>query len=113
MRRLHTGVFSALALVLGISAAQADAQSLRGFRAEGQVGITSFHSEGNHKSKIGWGAAVGVDAYLADTFVLDVADAALAPEVESLGLRPVITETLMVDPRRRAEIGRLVLEALA
>ena len=70
MRRLHTGVVTALALVLGVSATTADAQALRGFRAEGQVGITSFHSEGNHKSKIGWGAAVGVDAYLADTFVL-------------------------------------------
>ena len=72
MRRLHTGVLSALALVLGVSAAQADAQSLRGFRAEGQVGITSFHSEGNHDSKIGWGAAVGVDAFVANSFVLGV-----------------------------------------
>jgi len=49
---------------------------------------------------------------LADTFVLDVADAALAPEVENLGLRPVVCETLMVDPGRRAEIGLQVLEAL-
>ena len=70
MRRLHTGVISALALVLGVSATQADAQSLRGFRAEGQVGITDFHSEGMSKSKIGWGAAVGVDAYVANSFVL-------------------------------------------
>ena len=70
MRRLHTGVISALALVLGVSATQADAQSLRGFRAEGQVGITSFHSEGSSKSKIGWGGAVGVDAYVANSFVL-------------------------------------------
>jgi outer membrane immunogenic protein len=30
-------------------------------RAEGQVGLTSFHSEGNSKSKIGYGAAAGVD----------------------------------------------------
>ena len=70
MRRLHTGVVSALALVLGMSATTADAQSIRGFRAEGQVGMTSFHSEGNSKSKIGWGAAVGVDAYVANSFVL-------------------------------------------
>src|SRR4051812_15525369 len=70
MRRLHTGVVSALALVLGLGATQADAQSLRGFRAEGQVGITSFHSEGNHDSKVGWGAAVGVDAIVANGFVL-------------------------------------------
>ena len=72
MRRLHTGVISALALVLGVSATTAEAQGLRGFRAEGQVGLTSFHSEGNHKSKIGWGAAVGVDAYVANNFVLGV-----------------------------------------
>src|SRR6476646_8648544 len=71
MRRLHLGV-SALALVMGATATQADAQALRGFRAEGQVGITSFHSEGNHNSKIGWGAAVGVDARVADNFVLGV-----------------------------------------
>ena len=72
MRRLHIGAVSALALVMGMTATQANAQSLRGFRAEGQVGITSFHSEGNHDSKIGWGAAAGVDAYVANSFVLGV-----------------------------------------
>ena len=49
-------------------------------------------------------SAIGVArlyAGLADTFVLDVADAALAPAVEDLGLRPVVSETLMVDPGRR------------
>ena len=70
MRRLHSGAISALALVLGMSAAQADAQSLRGFRAEGQSGWTSFHSEGSSDSHFGWGAAVGVDAYVANNFVL-------------------------------------------
>src|SRR3982751_6165693 len=70
MKRLHTGVISALALAVGLAATQADAQGLRGFRAEGQVGISSFHSEGNSKSKIGWGAAAGVDAYVANNFVL-------------------------------------------
>jgi LPPG:FO 2-phospho-L-lactate transferase len=49
-------------------------------------------------------SAIGVArlyAGLADTFVLDVADAALARAVEDLGLRPVVAETLMVDPGRR------------
>jgi outer membrane immunogenic protein len=69
---MHIGAVSALALVMGLTATQADAQSLRGFRAEGQAGITSFHSEGNSKSKIGWGAAVGVDAFVANSFVLGV-----------------------------------------
>src|SRR4051795_5096211 len=70
MRQLHISAVTALALVMGLSATQADAQGLRGFRAEAQTGISSFHSEGNSKSKWGWGGAVGVDAYVADRFVL-------------------------------------------
>src|SRR3954464_1745654 len=70
MRRLHIGTVSAVALVLGLTAAQASAQGLRGFRAEAQGGISSFHSEGNSKTKIGWGGAAGVDAYVANNFVL-------------------------------------------
>src|SRR5436305_13614413 len=61
MTRLYTGVVSALALALGVSATQANAQGLRGFRAEAQTGVSSFHSEGMSKSKWGWGAAAGVD----------------------------------------------------
>jgi LPPG:FO 2-phospho-L-lactate transferase len=52
-------------------------------------------------------------AGLASVFVLDRADAALAPEVEKLGLRPAVCETVMVDPACRAAVGRQVLEALA
>src|SRR5437763_14391674 len=70
MRRLHTAAFSALALVSGMVATQANAQSLRGFRIEGDTGISSWHSEGAKKSKWGWGAAAGVDAYVANSFVL-------------------------------------------
>ena len=70
MRRLHTGVASALALFAGLSATQASAQGLRGIRVEGDTGISSWHSEGASKSKWGWGAAVGVDAYVASNFVL-------------------------------------------
>src|SRR5579864_7460064 len=70
MRRLHTGVISALALVMGVMAAQADAQELRGFRAEGQAGVSSWHSEGASKSKFGWGGAAGVDADVANGFIL-------------------------------------------
>src|SRR5690242_19905404 len=70
MRRLQTGVVSALALIMALPATQADAQSLRGFRVEADTGISSWHSEGAHKSKWGWGAAAGVDAYVADNFVL-------------------------------------------
>jgi LPPG:FO 2-phospho-L-lactate transferase len=51
-------------------------------------------------------------ADLADTFVLDTADAGLAAEVELLGLRPVVCDTVMVDPARRGEIGRQVLQGV-
>ena len=49
---------------------------------------------------------------LADTFVLDRADTALSPAVEALGLRPVVCETIMVEPDARAEVGRQVLEGV-
>ena len=49
---------------------------------------------------------------LIDTFVLDAADADLAPRIEELGLRPVVCETVMVDPDRRAEVGRQVLQGV-
>jgi len=61
MSRLFTGVASAVALALSVTAAQANAEGLRGFRAEAQTGISSFHSEGASKSKWGWGGAAGVD----------------------------------------------------
>ncbi|HYM63727.1 MAG TPA: 2-phospho-L-lactate transferase [Gaiellaceae bacterium] len=51
-------------------------------------------------------------AELVSTFVLDPADAELAPAVEALGLRAVVVPTVMVDPREREEIGRGVVEAL-
>ncbi len=59
--------------------------------------------------------AVGVArlyAGLVDTFVLDQADAARAADVEALGLRPHVCETVMVDPQRREEVGRQVLEGV-
>ena len=49
---------------------------------------------------------------LVDVLVLDVADEALAAAVESLGLRAVVCETVMVDPARRAEVGRQILEGV-
>jgi LPPG:FO 2-phospho-L-lactate transferase len=51
-------------------------------------------------------------AGLANVFVLDRADAALAPAVEALGLRPVVCETVMVAPESRGEVGRQVLEGV-
>jgi LPPG:FO 2-phospho-L-lactate transferase len=49
---------------------------------------------------------------LVSTFVLDPADAELAPAIEALGLRAVVLPTVMVDPLEREGIGRGVVEAL-
>jgi outer membrane immunogenic protein len=61
MRKLHTGALTAVAMVMGLTAQTASAQGLRGVRAEGQVGLSSWHSEGNSHSTIGWGGEVGAD----------------------------------------------------
>jgi len=51
-------------------------------------------------------------AELVSTFVVDLADAELAPAIEALGLRAVVVPTVMVDPLEREEIGQGVVEAL-
>ena len=48
---------------------------------------------------------------LADAFVIDGADAALAPDVERLGMRAVVAESVMTDDAARAALARAVLEA--
>ena len=48
---------------------------------------------------------------LADAFVIDRADAALAPDVERLGMRAVVAESVMTDDVSRAALARAVLEA--
>lgn len=50
---------------------------------------------------------------IADVFVLDQVDEALAPEVEALGLNPVVADTLMTDDPARERAARVVLEAAA
>jgi LPPG:FO 2-phospho-L-lactate transferase len=58
--------------------------------------------------------AVGVArgyAGLIDTFVMDTVDRELAPAVEALGIRPVVTDTIMTDDGSRARLAGFVLEA--
>ena len=58
-------------------------------------------------------SALGVARLLAggvDEFVLDEADAALAPAVEALGLVPRVLPTVMVGPEGRLALGRRLLE---
>ena len=52
-------------------------------------------------------------ADLVDTFVLDTEDADAAPAVDALGLRPVVTDTIMRDDASRARLAREVLAAIA
>ena len=48
---------------------------------------------------------------LADAFVIDCGDAALAPGVERLGMQAVVAESVMTDDASRAALARAVLEA--
>jgi LPPG:FO 2-phospho-L-lactate transferase len=50
---------------------------------------------------------------LADTFVLDTVDAGLAPAIEALGLRTVVTDTIMTDDDSRTRLARAVLGGVA
>jgi LPPG:FO 2-phospho-L-lactate transferase len=54
-----------------------------------------------------------IHAGLADVFVLDDVDAALAPGVAALGLRPVVADTVMTDDAARARLAGEVLAAIA
>lgn len=60
-------------------------------------------------------SAVGVARFyrdLAAVFVLDERDAALAPRIADLGLRPVITNTIMRTPAQSRALARTVLREL-
>lgn len=78
-------------------------RALRGPLAEMLSGL------GHESSALG---VARLYAELVSTFVLDPADAELAPAVEALGLRAVVVPTVMVDPLEREEIGRGVVVAL-
>ena len=57
-------------------------------------------------------SALGVAAYYRDlvaTFVLDERDEHLRAQVEALGLRCVVTDTVMSDPSRAAALANVVL----
>ena len=49
---------------------------------------------------------------LVDVFVLDRVDAAWAPRVAALGMRAVVTDTIMRTPARAARLAAVVLRAL-
>lgn len=49
---------------------------------------------------------------LVDLFVLDTADAELAPAVEELGMRALVTETLMSTPERKRALAEAIVAAV-
>jgi LPPG:FO 2-phospho-L-lactate transferase len=58
-------------------------------------------------------SALGVARYLAavcGAFVVDEADAHLAPAIAALGVRPVVASTLMSDPAARAALAAAAIE---
>ena len=60
-------------------------------------------------------SAVGVAriyAGIVDLMVIDEQDRALAPQVEALGMRCLVTDTMMTSAERKAELARDVLAAL-
>jgi LPPG:FO 2-phospho-L-lactate transferase len=60
-------------------------------------------------------SALGVARLYADwvdTFVIDTVDAGLAPAIEALGLRVVVTDTIMSDDDARARLAGEVLRAV-
>jgi LPPG:FO 2-phospho-L-lactate transferase len=68
--------------------------------------VAMMTSLGHEPSALG---VARIYADLADTFVLDTTDEALAAAVEELGLRTVVCDTVMVDPAMRGDVGRQVL----
>ena len=48
-------------------------------------------------------------ARLADTFVLDAVDAALAPAVEAMGIQAVVADSIMTDDASRARLAAAIL----
>ena len=48
-------------------------------------------------------------ADIADAFVLDTVDAAMAPSIEALGMRTLVTDTIMTDDDARARLAGEVL----
>ena len=60
-------------------------------------------------------SAVGVARIyqgLIDLMVIDEQDRVLAPQVEALGMRCLVTDTMMTSAERKAELAADVLKAL-
>jgi len=54
----------------------------------------------------------GMYADIVDTFILDSLDEAMAGEIERLGMKPVVTDTVMSDAGKRTELAGTTLAAI-
>ncbi len=86
MKRCHPRVWAALAMVAGLSAQQASAQGiqLRGVRGDVSVALDRFYSEGNNDNQLGYAAALGVDTFVGDNFVLGIEGTFLNSRAENI-----------------------------
>jgi opacity protein-like surface antigen len=84
MKLRYTGTLAALALFAGAQAATAQGISLRGVRADAQVGIDRFYSEGNNDNHLAYGGALGVDTFVGDNFVLGLEGTFLNSRAENI-----------------------------
>ncbi len=73
MKKMMLAIATA-GVALAATGAQAQAvtntTSFRGFRAEGQVGVDRFQSQGEHNDKFGYGGAIGFDGMIGDKIVI-------------------------------------------
>ena len=83
---MKRATYSALALVGLFAAQSATAQGiqLRGVRADAQVGIDRFYSEGNNDNHLAYGGAIGVDTFVGDNFVLGIEGTFLNSRAENV-----------------------------
>lgn len=83
MKRVTYGALTVLSL-LAAQSASAQGIQLRGVRADAQVGIDRFYSEGNNDNHLAYGAALGVDTFVGDNFVLGIEGTFLNSRAENV-----------------------------
>jgi LPPG:FO 2-phospho-L-lactate transferase len=103
------GMRACVAAARGRGARMAAVSPIIGGRALKGPADRMLASLGHESSALG---VARLYADLVDVFVLDAADAALAPEIEALGLRTLVTETVMGDDASRARLAGEVLRAV-
>jgi outer membrane immunogenic protein len=70
MRVALIAAVAAATVLAGAAEAQTVTTGFRGFRAEGQVGVDRFQSQGEHNDKFGYGAEIGFDGTINDRIVV-------------------------------------------